>query len=614
MEPPERKLSLQSRRRLYGEMNRHVNRRKRQADQSYATSKNTSRSSHLSHIPHAALDPILERYVQFWFGRDSKTTNDDGCSALMEASIEGDEASIAILLNIRQKILREDGQDIAFVGVKESSNGWTALHHAVFHKKTMVVRLLLDVLGKRIVNVQDKAGDTALHLATQARRGDEIVRILLQYGASMDVTNKKGRTPLHFAASHGYGMVRLLCENGANVDTRDCEGQTPLFAALAKGYNVIAETLLEHGADPNGPDLQHRYPLHKVMKHNDYRMVGLLVKHGADVNVQDGEGCTPLLLALMEGENLIAMELLEYGADPNITDRMGRHTLHNMKHCDYRMVSLLCKHGANVNIQNDSGQSPLLVALSDGDKVIAMELLEHGADPNIVDHEGRHPLHNVKNNDYRMVNLLCKYGANVNVQDATGKTLLFTALSEGDNAIAMELLEHGADPNIVDHEGRHPLHNIKRNDYRMVGLLCDHGANVDVQDSHGRTPLFVALSSGENAIAMELLEHGASTNILDINGRHVLHNIMRTDYKIVSLLCMHGASVNVQDNKGRTPLFVALLTGENAIAMELLENGANPNITDSSGRHPLESVKRFDRRLMEILRENGADLYGSPLM
>ena len=130
---------------------------------------------------------------------------------------------------------------------------------------------------------------------------------------------------------------------------------------------------------------------------------------------------------------------------------------------------------------------------------------------------------------------------------------------------------------------------------------------MNVQDSSGRTPLFMALSTGENAIAMELLAHGADPNIMTNHGQHTLHNIKRNDYKMMGLLCAHGAVVDVRDDKGRTPLFVALSNGENAIAMELLENGADPNLVDSRGRHPVHNVKRFDRRLVEILHERGAN-------
>lgn len=89
-----------------------------------------------------------------------------------------------------------------------------------------------------------------LYLA--ARAGDvELVRRLLQEGASLDERNRAGLTPLHAAAAAGHTEVtRLLLANCADRDARDYAQRTPLHLAIAAGSGEIVELLLRDGADP----------------------------------------------------------------------------------------------------------------------------------------------------------------------------------------------------------------------------------------------------------------------------------------------------------------------------------------------------------------------------
>ena len=93
-------------------------------------------------------------------------------------------------------------------------------------------------------------GDTPAHTATS--RGDaEIVRLLLEGGASADAENRLRQRPLHVASALGRtGIVRLLIEKGAEVNAKDTGQNTPLHRAAMYGHREVAEILLANGADP----------------------------------------------------------------------------------------------------------------------------------------------------------------------------------------------------------------------------------------------------------------------------------------------------------------------------------------------------------------------------
>jgi len=77
----------------------------------------------------------------------------------------------------------------------------------------------------------------------------DVIRLLLERGADVNVLKDDNKTPLHLAARNGMvGNVRVLLEHGANVGAEDKEGSTPFQIASAEGCNEMVELLSEYGA------------------------------------------------------------------------------------------------------------------------------------------------------------------------------------------------------------------------------------------------------------------------------------------------------------------------------------------------------------------------------
>lgn len=86
----------------------------------------------------------------------------------------------------------------------------------------------------QLINRHDNKGRTALHFAA-SRGSDEIVHLLLEYGANPNMQDYNGNTPLHLAAcTHHIRVITLLLRFGANVTTTDSFGKTPLHLALSR--------------------------------------------------------------------------------------------------------------------------------------------------------------------------------------------------------------------------------------------------------------------------------------------------------------------------------------------------------------------------------------------
>jgi ankyrin repeat protein len=108
------------------------------------------------------------------------------------------------------------------------------------------------------------AGDTALHVAAACYDAD-VVRALVDAGASVSAANRRGAQPLHYAVDGGPGNPRwdaeaqratvvCLLELGADPNARDKNGTSPLHRAVRNRCAAAVEALLEGGADPSAPN------------------------------------------------------------------------------------------------------------------------------------------------------------------------------------------------------------------------------------------------------------------------------------------------------------------------------------------------------------------------
>ena len=97
----------------------------------------------------------------------------------------------------------------------------------------------------------DRDGRSGLHNAIVWDKPE--VSYLIRAGADVNLQDKKGYTPLHFAAQEqDLEIVRLLLDAGARVDVKDHHGNTPLAKAVfnCDGDGAVIQLLRERGADP----------------------------------------------------------------------------------------------------------------------------------------------------------------------------------------------------------------------------------------------------------------------------------------------------------------------------------------------------------------------------
>jgi len=271
--------------------------------------------------------------------------------------------------------------------------------------------------------------------------------------------------------------------------------------------------------------------------------------------------------------------------------------------------------------------TPLHQAAADGNLKEARSLISKGANVNVKDNEGRTPLfYAVENRHTFMCDLLIVKGADINVKDADGDTPLHHAAlllrRPYDFRLAAELARRGADVNATNNQRQTPLHIAleggSSNHKHIASMLLWYNVNVNAKDSNGKTALHLAAQRAVEktwwqSVLWGILAKGADVNITDAKGRAALH--IACDYNtegqdVIRAILERASCVNVNaiDKDGVTPLHIAARRGQMDVCETLINSGAKINAKDKYGHTPAYyAVRAGNIEMANSLIKKGAD-------
>jgi len=333
---------------------------------------------------------------------------------------------------------------------------------------------------------------------------------------------------LNWAATHGdLAAAKAFLAIGADPNYEDNFLQTPLSHAVHEGRGDLVVLLLDSGAKPGIVSFGST-PLHIAVLHNRPDIVSLLLDHTADVNARTRNGeLTPLDFAVMQGNLPMTKLLVEHGAD--VRDGTALHIAASRALTD--IARLLLKSGADPNVRDADGVTPVEVAVHKGNREIAELLIDSGAKipPELFGEA-------VLRGQQEVLDMLLRKGAGVNVGLASGSTPLHDASLKGYDGIVTLLLARGANVDIRNASGATPLHDAALNGKASVArILLDHGADINAREAEsGTTALYAAATLGREEVVALLLEKGAYPNICNNRGASPLHAAIEGGYLSVA--------------------------------------------------------------------------------
>lgn len=432
----------------------------------------------------------------------------EGGTAVDATSSDGTTALHWAVYNANAELVKslvDAGADV------DASNdyGSTPLSEAAMRGNVEIIRTLLEAGAE--VDAAGDDGETALMRIARTNRV-EAARLLIEHGADVNAReNWRNQTALMWATEESQpAMVELLLEHGAEANVRGAVnewprqvsaekrrmyrpwgGLTPLLYAAREGCLDCARALVEGGADPDLADPRNVTPLIVAINNLHFDVADYLIDAGASLHMWDWWGRSPLYAAVdmstipaggrpdrRSTSETTALELvermLEAGANPDlqlklippyrsIVDDRGcdqmlttgtTPLLRAAKTFDVEAMRLLIEHGADLELPNEDGITPLMAAAGYGS--LECDIRGYGGGIPHYEAEG------VEEASIAALDVLIEAGAEINARTTggrrgAGQTALFGAAFWGWDSVVRHLVEHGAQIDVADADGRTPV-------------------------------------------------------------------------------------------------------------------------------------------------------------
>ncbi|OQE44088.1 hypothetical protein PENCOP_c002G00032 [Penicillium coprophilum] len=215
-------------------------------------------------------------------------------------------------LDLMKDILSESNQ----LAKRQNESGDVLLFIAIKSEQEDVVRFLLT--ENVDLSIKDGLGSTLLHSATESGLLKTVEYLLEKKPELINEKNTENETALVIAfRKEDENVISLLLENKANIDVRDNDGRTMLHSACRRSSLNIVQKLLNGGAKPTTTGDDNETPLHLAARSGDLNKVDLVLEWLSDnseerwIVAEDTVGDTPLNDAIIFEEWDVAFKLLK---------------------------------------------------------------------------------------------------------------------------------------------------------------------------------------------------------------------------------------------------------------------------------------------------------------
>ncbi|XP_046555562.1 serine/threonine-protein phosphatase 6 regulatory ankyrin repeat subunit A-like [Haliotis rubra] len=400
-------------------------------------------------------------------------------------------------------------------------------------------------------------------------------------------------------------MKKLLPH--CDIISRGLNGWTPAMYAVVSGQKDSLERLVKGKADLNLCDDNSNTLLHMASEYGSTSVVEyLLQNHRFDINNPGVHGWTPLACAVFAGKKDVLDILLKCKALRDTTIKNALHLAFEWGNSSI-VKNLLPRTG--VNYRCKYGQTPMMCAVSSGQKEVFDLLVSRKADINLRDDNNNSLLHSACQPDNTSIleNLLSQL--DINIPGQHGWTPVMKAAVNGRKDVYDLLVKENADLKLKDDNGNNLLH-----------LAC-HGGNVSIvknllpqfdinsRGGNGWTPVMYAVVSGHDILFHLLVSQGVDLSLRDYYDNSVFHLGCLGGNRVIVKELLPKADLNSQGNLGRTGVMKAAWAGNTDVFKLLLLEKADLKTLDDNNDTILHlSSQGGNCSIVDYLIKEGFDI------
>ncbi|KAJ8668099.1 hypothetical protein QAD02_009762 [Eretmocerus hayati] len=472
----------------------------------------------------------------------------------------------------------------------------SALYQACTRNDKLAIEKLLNdsvIEAPNVLNKPNWNGSTPLNLALKCNSG-EVIEYLLDHGADITIKDNEGKTPVHVAfyiESVKWLQMMLVRLSGKAANVDDDNGLSLFHIVCTTNKLEIVQSFLHSGVDVdaqvwNQSKLWAGFtPLHFACVYFQTEVVKVLLDHGANILVENRMHLNPFELTV---EKMINDASVYHGKYFKILETILANP--QLKGNKFNTYGISILHGLHFN--HHTHKIPV--------KMLKKILETHQNELNST------------------ISLQRKHNYN------KFTPLQFASIFRNVK-VAKLLVEYGADPLMVDGEGRTALEYLYGNGQKLNDLLkwaTTFFTFKTVNQSSRPSHFHMACAIGRSNVVKRVLEVSSEeakkifVNYLDDHGRTPLHALLnqkitrpKSRNQITRLLLKNGANAHARDFLMRTPLHLAYRCGDAEVVKQLINYGAEVNARDIYGCLPLiDFCSNYCAEQISVLLENGADI------
>ncbi len=449
----------------------------------------------------------------------------------------------------------------------ESNNmGFDPVVYAInAQASTVVIKFLLNQKGNDVNKITH---DARTYIFWAANRGNvEVVEYLISKGATMNIEDSHGMTPISFAANGGQTNTKIydaLIKAGADIKQKSQEGASLLLLGIAND--------------------------------KDLTLTNYFISKGLSLKDTDGAGNTAFNYVAKTGNIELMKSLLAKGVKYNnnaiIMAAQGARGSSNTLEVYQYLESLHIK----LTSVNSNGENVLhAIARKPNQEAIVRYFLFQGVDANQQDKEGNTPFSIAAsfNRDSAVVALLLSHTKNINQVNKKGVSAVAMAVRNNSPEIVQFLISKGTDVNGYDAEGNNLTYYLVQSyNTQSPGAQAPNGqqANRGASNVQGANPQ----KADVFGLKMKILqEAGFNLASPQKDGNTLYHlAIAKNDLSLLRRIEDLHIDVNSKNKEGLTPLHkAAMLSKDDVILRYLLSIGAKKDITTEFKETALDLAK-----------------------